>query len=150
MVTPARFVQRASLYTLIAASALFTNSCGDEGSPGSSTDTLLVVIPQDTDEAMFGRVSGILGVNDEGCFAVDDRVLVAGKGSRILENGDAIDIADVGVVEVGSRVSGSGGYVDGVEEVAHFAESLKLGDQAMKCQPDADDPSLAVLDPASS
>lgn len=97
---------------------------------------------------MFARVSGILGVNDQGCFTLHDRVLVVGKGSRVLSGGESIDIADVGVVDVGSVTSGGGGYIDGRDEVERFVRALGLSDEAATCQPDDHRPSLTVLDPS--
>ena len=108
-----------------------------------------MVIPDETRDGMFARVSGTLGINDQGCFALDDRVLVVGKGSRVLSGEDSVDIADVGVVEVGSRTSGGGGYIDGLEEVEYFAHAMGLGDEVMACQPEGEDPSLTVLDPST-
>jgi hypothetical protein len=99
---------------------------------------------------MFGLVSGTLGINDQGCFTLDDRVLVVGKGSRVLPGEESIDVADVGVVEVGSRATGAGGQIDGAGEVRRFVETLDLGDEAMACQPDDQDPALTVLDPSGS
>lgn len=96
---------------------------------------------------MFSEVSGVLGINAQGCFTLDDRVLVVGSGSRVLENETSIDVADVGVVEVGTRTSGGGGLIDGSDDVKHFLGALDLGDDAMTCQSDADDPALTVLDP---
>jgi hypothetical protein len=106
------------------------------------------VIPEPTREAMFGLVSGTLAINDQGCFTLDDRVLVVGTGSRVLSGGESIDIADVGVVELGGRASGAGGQIDGMEEVQRFVETLGLGDEAMTCQPEDADPALTVLDPS--
>jgi hypothetical protein len=99
---------------------------------------------------MFGRVSGTLGINDQGCFTLDDRVLVVGKGSRVLPGEESIDVADVGTVEVGARASGAGGAIDGLDEVEHFAQAIGLGDEVTTCQADIEDPSLTVLDPSGS
>ncbi|MCY7402145.1 MAG: hypothetical protein LH477_14545 [Nocardioides sp.] len=107
----------------------------------------LIVIPDVTRDGMFARVSGTLGINDKGCFTLDDRVLVVGKGSRVLPGADSIEVADVGVVDVGTRTSGGGGYIDGVEEVERIADAMDLGDDVMACQPDGADTSLTVLDP---
>jgi hypothetical protein len=96
---------------------------------------------------MFGLVSGTLGINDQGCFTLDDRVLVVGQGSRVLPGGESIDIADVEVVEVGGRASGAGGQIDGIEEAQRFVETLDLG-EGMTCQPDDADPALTVFDPS--
>lgn len=111
-------------------------------------DARLIVLPELTREGMFARVSGILGINDQGCFTLDDRVLVVGKGSRVREDAESIDVADVGVVEVGSRATGGGGFIDGPEDVEHFTRAAGLGDEAMACQSDVDDPALTVLDPS--
>ena len=97
---------------------------------------------------MFSVVSGTLGINDQGCFTLDDRVLVVGKGSRVLPGEKSIDVSDVGIVEVGARASGGGGLIDGLEEMEHFAQALGLGDEVMACQSDLDEPALTVLDPS--
>jgi hypothetical protein len=97
---------------------------------------------------MFARVSGTLGVNDQGCFTLEDRVLVVGNGSRVLPGGESIEIADVGTVEVGARASGGGGLIDGLDEVERFAQALNLGDEVTTCQADINAPSLTVLDPS--
>ena len=54
------------------------------------------MILEPTREAMFGLVSGTVGINDQGCFTLDDRVLVVGKGSRVLPGGESIE-RDTGV-----------------------------------------------------
>ncbi len=97
---------------------------------------------------MFSLVSGTLGINDQGCFTLDDRVLVVGNGSRVLEGEESIEVADVGLVEVGSDTSGGGGLIDGLEDVEYFAEAVGLGDEAMTCQSDVEEPALTVLDPS--
>jgi hypothetical protein len=107
-----------------------------------------MVIPEPTREEMFARVSGVLGINGQGCFTLDDRVLVVGSGSRVLAGNTSIDVADVGVVEVGARALGAGGEIDGRDEVERISRVLELGDDAMTCQADPDDPSLTVLDPS--
>jgi hypothetical protein len=123
--------------------------CGSESSSATGPPgARLIVIPEPTREAMFGLVSGTLAINDQGCFTLDDRVLVVGTGSRVLPGGESIDIGDVGVVEVGRGASGAGGQVDGMEEVQRFVETLGLGDEAMTCQPEDADPALTVLDPS--
>ncbi len=96
---------------------------------------------------MFGLVSGTLGINEQGCFTVDDHVLVVGKGSRVLPGEESIDVADVGVVDVGSGAMGGGGPIEGLDAVEHFARTMGLSDEVMTCQPDVEDPSLIVLDP---
>lgn len=98
---------------------------------------------------MFSRVSGTLAINDQGCFTLDDRVLVVGKGSSVVEGGDSLEVADVGVVQVGSRTSGAGGLIDGPDDVQYFAEAMSLGDEVMSCQTDSKNPALTVLDPAT-
>ena len=98
---------------------------------------------------MFSRVSGTLAINDQGCFTLDDRLLVVGKGSRVLEGEASVDVADVGVVQVGSRTSGGGGLIDGSEDVQVFANAMGLGDEVMSCQSDSKEPALTVLDPAT-
>jgi hypothetical protein len=143
-------VRRVVLIAVVGASALLTGACGAEQSPGSGGAETLVTIPQDTAEAMFGTVSGTLGLNSKDCFTLDERVLVVGKESRILDGQDAIEIADVGVVKVGDRASGSGGYIDGADEVENYAQSVGLGGDVLDCQLDDENVTLAVLDPASS
>jgi hypothetical protein len=96
---------------------------------------------------MFARVEGTHVINNKGCFTLDDRVLVVGKGSRVLPGEDSIDVADVGVVDVGSRASGGGGYIDGADEVERIADAMGLGEDAMACQTEGGDTSLTVLDP---
>lgn len=133
----------------MAAGLMGLGGCGSEsasvtGPPGAR----LIVFPELTREGMFALVSGTVGINDQGCFTLDDRVLVVGKGSSVLPGEKAIDIADVGVVDVGSRASGGGGAIDGLEEVERFAEATGLGEEAMACQSDSEDPSLTVLDPS--
>lgn len=149
MVTNSRLVRRSVLLSILVAIAVSTSAC-EEASPGSSPESRLIVLPDDTAEAMFGSVSGTLSINSQGCYAIGDHVLVVGKGSRILDQGDSIEIADVGTVELGERASGSGGYIDGIEEVEHYAQALGLPDEVMGCQPDEANASIAVLDPASS
>ena len=133
----------------LGAGLMALGGCGSEsstttGPPGAR----LMVIPEPTREEMFARVSGVLGINDQGCFTLDDRVLVVGSGSRVLAGNTSIDVADVGIVEVGARASGAGGEIDGLDEVERISRVLGLGDDAMTCQADRDDPALTVLDPS--
>lgn len=123
--------------------------CGSESSSATRPPGVrLVVIPDLTREEMFGLVSGTLGINDQGCFTLDDRVLVVGTGSRVLPGDESVDIANIGVVDVGARASGAGCAIDGLEEVEHFAEAMGLGNEAMACQLQSRDASLTVLDPS--
>lgn len=92
--------------------------------------------------------SGTLGINDQGCFTLDERVLVMGKGSRVLDGEESINVADVGVVEVGSEASGGGGLFDGLGDEEYFAQAFGLGDEVKACQSDSNGPSLTVLDPS--
>lgn len=143
------YLRRFAWACALGAGLAGITGCGSEspsatGPPGAR----LIVFPEPTPEGMFALVSGTLGVNDQGCFTLDDRVLVVGMGSRVLPGGRSIDVADVGVVEVGSRASGGGGAIDGIGEVARFAEATGLGDEVMACQPDGGDTSLTVLDPS--
>lgn len=134
---------------MLAAGLTGLGGCGSE--PSSATGppgARLIVFPELTREGMFALVSGTLGINDQGCFTLDDRLLVVGKGSRVLPGGESIEVADVGVVDVGSRASGGGGAIDGLEEVERFAETTGLNDEVMTCQPDVEAPSLTVLDPS--
>ena len=122
--------------------------CGSESSSATGpSGARLIVIPDLTREGMFSLVSGTLGINDQGCFTLDDRVLVVGKGSRVLKGEESIDVADVGVVDLGARASGGGGLIDGREDVEYFAQAVGLGDEVMACQSDVEEPALTVLDP---
>jgi hypothetical protein len=55
------------------------------------------------------RTNGILGVNAQGCFVLDDALLAVASGSTVLADGKSIEIEGVGRYSVGERVEGSGG-----------------------------------------
>ena len=134
----------------LGAALASLGGCGSETPAATGPpDARLIVIPEATDESMFGLVSGTLGINDQGCFTLDDRVLVVGMGSRVLPGEDSINIADVGTVDVGSQAAGAGGSIDGLDEVERFAQAMDLGDEVKTCQADADNPALTVLDPTA-
>ncbi|MCY7287866.1 MAG: hypothetical protein LH624_06345 [Cryobacterium sp.] len=141
-------LRRLAWACVLATGLTGIGGCGSQSSVSGPPGARLVVLPELTRDGMFSLVSGTLGINDQGCFTLDDRVLVVGKGSRVLTGEESIDVADVGVVEVGSRTSGGGGLIDGIEEVEYFAKAVGLGDEAMACQSDGEEPALTVLDPS--
>lgn len=149
---PVTSVRRLALLGVVGALALTATSCGgggDDGfAEGSSPDGRLVVLPVETTEAMFATVSGTLGINDQGCFTLDDRVLVVGHGSQVVLDGEGVEVADVGTVRLGERASGGGGYVDGSDEVEQYALDHDLGDTVTTCQSRGAEPALTVLDPS--
>ena len=114
----------------LTAGLVVLGGCGSESSSATGPPgARLIVIPDPTREEMFGRVSGSLGVNGQGCFTLDDRVLVVGNGWRVLPGGESIDVADVGIVEVGARATGAGGAIDGLDEVKDFSGALRLDER---------------------
>lgn len=88
-------------------------------------------------------------VNDKNCFVVDGSVLVVGQGSRVVDRGAGVDIAGVGVVQVGEKASGAGGIIEGAADVKNFVDALGLDETVMECQEDAATPVIVVLDPAN-
>jgi hypothetical protein len=78
----------------------------------------LLTWPEDPAAAgMDALVSGALRVNEAGCFALDQRVLVAPPGSTVSEDGRSIVIPRLGRFSIGDTVRGGGGESDGTNEV---------------------------------
>ena len=105
------------------------------------------MLPVETTEAMFATVSGTLGINDQGCFTLDDRVLVVGHGSQVVLDGEGVEVADVGTVRLGERASGGGGCVDSSDEVSSTRWTTTSVTRSRPVSPGAP-VRLTVLDPS--
>jgi hypothetical protein len=83
---------------------------------------------------MDALVVGVLRVNEAGCFALDQWILVAPPGSTVSEDGRAIVIPQLGRFSIGDTVRGGGGESDGTNEVKDAA-----------CVPEGAPPLFVVL-----
>lgn len=120
-------------------------SCGSDATTSQAPTVL--VLPDDAATSMYAKVGGVLGVNEQDCVTLDDRVLVVPKGSRALDE-QSIELAGLGTVRVGERLSGGGGLIDGADEVDYFVDGHDLdADEVARCQPDGAEPSLTVFTP---
>lgn len=54
---------------------------------------------------------GTLGVNGANCFTLDDMVIVADRGSRVLADGSGISLSDGASIKVGDEIQAGGGQV---------------------------------------
>jgi hypothetical protein len=104
------------------------------GSNSPDTPRLLTWQGPPDRPGMAALVSGVLGVNEAGCFALDQWVLVAPPGSTVAEDGRSIVIPRLGRFSIGDRIQGGGGVSDGTNEVLDAA-----------CVPEGDAPRFVVL-----
>lgn len=86
------------------------------GEPSSSTSRLtLVTEPRPSEGGMDAIVSGVLGVNDQGCLTIDGgdapHVLIAPYGSTAVDD-ETVDLVGLGRFRVGDSVRGAGGWLD--------------------------------------
>jgi hypothetical protein len=58
------------------------------------------------------RVTGVLGVNDQNCFALDGVLLIAPSGSTVSADGTSIDVAGLGTTSRGETIDTSGGWTE--------------------------------------
>ncbi|UYM05634.1 hypothetical protein [Solicola gregarius] len=135
----------ASLAIPLSA-ALLLAGCGDDTSSQNEPDEgptgqtpQLLTWDKTASSSMEALVHGALSVNDAGCFALGADVLLAPPGSKVVNNGDAIRVPNIGKVDVGDDVDGSGGYLT--------ATDAKFSEAELSCLPDdGSDPEFAVLD----
>ena len=89
--------------------------------PASGDVPVLVTLP-DTGVHMEAIVSGTLGVRN-GCFTVDNAVLIAPEGSTVSPDGQSIVVPGIATVDVGDKVIGGGGWVNEVPDAVQPSDA---------------------------
>lgn len=80
--------------------------------PGEQLPALLTQDEEGSHIAFMAIVSGTLTINAQGCFEVEDHLLVAPHGSTVSTDPLGVDIPGFGVLRVGESFTGSGGWFD--------------------------------------
>lgn len=133
---------------------LMAGGCGEasgpqdgaaEGGPGSR----LIVLPSNYKDTSLAAISGRLGTNASGCFvlerngsesgSMEDLVLVAAHGSRVMDDGNGVFIPGLGSIELGEIAAGAaGGYLTDPGTLALFLDETNLQSEAESCGVTAD------------
>jgi hypothetical protein len=90
------------------------SACDSEAKsrPGAASETpILLTFVDNGGPSPDAGVSGDLGVNRAGCFALNDKLLVGPPDSSVDPSGEGITLKDVGHFQIGDSVQGAGGYV---------------------------------------
>ncbi|WP_119698270.1 hypothetical protein [Microbacterium halotolerans] len=127
-------MNRIFLYGLTVAGVVALASCATETSPaGSPSDDaaeepeVTLVLSENTNGAGFEAiVSGTLGVNEQNCVTLDDRILVVPAGSSIDGDG-GLEIPGYDSETIGGEVQ----YGGGQEEIPWEDASAEL----QECSP---------------
>jgi len=109
-------------FTLASTTTACAAGSGDN--PGKqATSAPSLVVGKSGDYRPDAAIGGRLWVNDSDCFTLGDAILVADPGSTVLEDGSGVDLPGFGVVKIGTRINGGGGYYDyeSVADVPDFA-----------------------------
>jgi uncharacterized protein DUF6281 len=77
----------------------------------------LLTSPEGPAVGMEALVSGVLRVNDAGCFALGHQILVAPPGSTVGSDGESIVIPQLGRFAIGDTIRGGGGQSDATNDV---------------------------------
>lgn len=121
-------------YALIAAGAVALASCAAETAPAENPSEdaavepeVTLVINENTNGAGFESiVSGTLGVNEQNCVTIDDRILVVPAGSSTDGDG-VLEIPGYDSETIGGEVQ----YGGGQEEIPWEDASAEL----QECSP---------------
>lgn len=79
------------------------------------------------DVALGTFVRGVLRVNEAGCYAVGDDVLVAPPGSLALGDGLGVHLPSLGDLRTGDRVEGVAGPVEDPRTLSRYDDCLDAG-----------------------
>ena len=84
-----------------------------EPAANSPVTPRLLTWPEGPKAGMDALVVGVLRVNEAGCFAIDDQILVAPPGSTVSSEGRSIVIPRLGRFSIGDTIRGGGGQSEG-------------------------------------
>lgn len=99
------------------ASTQASESPEASAAPTSEHGPTLLTLAEGETSGMQAIVSGVLELNDAGCYAVRGVVLVAPYGSRTTDQ-QKVDLRGIGVVGLGEKLVAGGGRVDDAGERA--------------------------------
>lgn len=112
---------------LVAALALAaTAACSTASRPVvyRAGDTVLMASAQEPDAYMLAIVGGTLTRNDRGCVALDNSMggsvaLLLPYGTKLAEDGQSLNVPELGVIRFGDQVQYGGGYgtLDGMVDI---------------------------------
>jgi hypothetical protein len=86
-------------------------------SKGDRTPVLVTVLAEDEAASTPGSaagavVRGVLTVNANGCFEIDNHIVVAPHGSHVTRDPVGIYVSEAGTFSAGSTLHSSGAYVE--------------------------------------
>lgn len=118
----------------VVATAVVLLLAGCAANGPSATDavqrfngTTALVVVSESAAAMEAQVVGTLGRTESGCLALKHEgrtyVLQLPLGSRLNEDGRGVEVPGIGLLALGDRVDGGGGY----HELADVPVECRLG-----------------------
>lgn len=76
----------------------------------------MLAAPAQSDAQMDAQIIGTLTRTDTGCLALETGtgvlVLEFPFGTRLADDGESANVPELGVVRIGDRIDGAGGYID--------------------------------------
>lgn len=114
----------------LAMLALGITGCSGTDPVQRSGSSILLVASQQPEAYMDAQILGTLTRTDAGCLALEQGeetyVLQFPYGSVLADDGESVEVPDLGRLTIGDAIDGGGGYATGI---ADAPEECREGDE---------------------
>ena len=136
-------VKLMSQMAFVVALATLVAGCGESEAPVRDTDPILLTFHAEPGEAGWqALITGTLAINSEGCFAVNDRPMIARDTWEVTSTGDGVRMPDGTEVKVGDSIEWAGGV-----RHYHAGDEIPVDRRACVDDPDARPVDFVVVNP---